>query len=110
MGEVGGNVICLDLGSLVRRADGVSVLIVDVRRVIGVWRLKPRARVLQVSVKRICRIELVVDAIEDVLLVAFVVQRLELGAVEEAAGVETADGDEVAPVLAAVCKGGIEAG
>ncbi len=51
-----------------------------------------------------CRGELVVDAIEDVLLVALVVEDGELGRVEEAAGVEAVDLDEVAPVLAAVAE------
>ena len=48
--------------------------------------------------------ELAVDAVEDVLLVALVVEDGELGRIEEAAGVEAVDLDEVAPVLAAVAE------
>jgi hypothetical protein len=48
--------------------------------------------------------ELAVDAVEDIELVALVVEDGELGRVEEAAGVEAVDFDEVAPVLAAVAE------
>ncbi len=56
---------------------------------------------------RVGRREGVVDAVEEVLLVALVVEDGELRRIEEAAGVEAVDLDEVAPVLAAV--GEIEA-
>ena len=49
----------------------------------------------------------VVDAVEDVLLVALVVEDGELRRIEKAAGVEAVGLDEVAPVLAAI--GQIEA-
>ncbi len=48
--------------------------------------------------------ELAVDAIEDVQLVALVVEDDELGRIEEASGVEAVDLDEVAPVLSAVAE------
>ena len=52
--------------------------------------------------ERVGRREGVVDAVEDVLLVALVVEDGELGRIEEASGVEAVGLDEVAPVLAAV--------
>ena len=53
---------------------------------------------------RVGRGEGVVDAVEDVLLVALVVEDGELRRIEKAAGVEAVDFNEVAPVLAAVAE------
>ena len=48
--------------------------------------------------------KLAVDAVEDIKLVALVVEDGELGRIEEAAGVQAVELDEVAPVLAAVAE------
>ncbi len=94
--------IGLDLRALIRAANGIAELVEDIHGVEGVRRLEPGARVLQIGVQRVGVVELIVDAVEDVLLVALVVQRLELGAVEKASGVQAADRDEVAPTLSAI--------
>ena len=69
-------------------------------QVLGVWnqeRVNPKFNWM-VSLSR----ELVVQAVEEVFLVALVVQHLEFGRIEESAGVQPAEGDEVAPLLASV--------
>ena len=52
-------------------------------------------------------VKAVVDAVEDVLFVALVVEDGELRGIEKAAGIQAVGLDEVAPVLAAI--GQIEA-
>ena len=71
--------------------------VLHVQVVVGVGRLEPGAAVVQVEVDGVGLREAVVDAIEDILLVALVVEDGELGRIEEAAGVEAVDLDEVAP-------------
>ena len=86
------------------RAGASADDVLDVEVVVGVGRLKPGAAVVQIQMKGVGGGELTVDAIEDVKLVAFVVEDDELGRIEEAPGVEAVDLDEVAPVLAAVAE------
>ena len=96
------NVERFDLGPLVCSSNGVAELIEDRRRVEGVGSLEPGACVLQVGMDGVRRIELIIDAIEDVLFVALIVKGLKLRSIEEAAGIQSADRDEVAPFGAAV--------
>ena len=88
-------------------AGGVGGPLGGVLRVVGVGRLEPGARVSEVQADRVGRRDLVVDAVEEVLLVALVVDRVELRRIEEAASVHYVSGDEVADLLRAV--GEIEA-
>ena len=81
--------------------------VLHVQVVVGVGRLEPGAAVVQVEVDRVGLGEAVIDAVEEVLLVALVVEDGELGRIEKAAGVEAVDLDEVAPAFSAV--GEIEA-
>ena len=76
--------------------------VLHVQVVVGVGRLEPGAAVVQVQVHRIGWREAVVHAIEDVLLVALVVEDGKLRRIEKAAGVQAVGLDEVAPVLAAI--------
>src|SRR6202041_971328 len=71
-------------------------------------RLEPGACVKQIKVERVCGVELIIHAVEDVLFVAFVVHYGELRTIEKSAAVQSVDGNEIAPVLAAIGK--IEAG
>ena len=71
-------------------------------RVVGVGRLEPGARIAEIEMDGVGGGELVVDAVEEVLLVALVVDGVELGRIEEAAGVHHVGGDEVAGLLRAV--------
>ena len=75
------------------------------RRVLGVKRvrrLKPRTRVAAVDVDRIGCVELVIHAVEDVSLIAFVVHHAEFRRIEEAPALKPAGCDEVAPALSTV--------
>ena len=81
--------------------------VLDVQVVVGVGRLKPGAAVVEVEMDGVGRREAVVDAVEEVLFVALVVEDGELRRIEKAAGVQAVGLDEVAPVLAAI--GEIEA-
>ena len=78
--------------------------VLDVEVVVGVGRLEPGAADAEVEVYGVGSGELAVDAVEDVKLVALVVEDSELGRIEEAAGVEAVDFDEVAPVLVSVAE------
>ena len=75
-----------------------------VQVVVGVGRLEPGAAVVEVEMDGVGRWKAVVDAVEEVLFVALVVEDGELRRIEEAAGIEAVDLDEVAPVLAAIGK------
>ena len=103
----------LDLGALVGVADvaedGVGAGaaaddVLNVEVVEGVGGLEPGAAVVEVEVNGVGGGEGVVDAVEDVLFVALVVEDGELGGIEKAAGVEAVDLNEVAPVLAAIAE------
>ena len=81
--------------------------ILDVEVVVGVGGLEPGAAVVQVEMDGVGRREGVVHAVEDILLVALVVEDGELRRIEKSAGVETVSLDEITPVLVAI--GEIEA-
>src|SRR5579864_7621860 len=68
----------------------------------GVGVLKPRTRIAEVEVNGIGCCELVVDSVEHVFLVAFVVHHGELRWIEESAAIQCVRGDEISPVLSAV--------
>ena len=78
--------------------------------VVGVGGLEPGTAVVEIEVDGVSRSERVVDAIEDVLLVAAIMKDGELGRIEEAARVEAVNFNEVAPTFASVgeidCAGG----
>src|SRR5580698_2216421 len=108
----GCDVVGVDLGTLIGVSDvdkgwigactavwpgGCDVLHIQV--VVGVGCLEPRSAVVQVEVNRVGLRETVVDAIEEVFLVAFVMENDELGRIEKAAGVEAVGLNEVAPGL-----------
>jgi hypothetical protein len=76
-----------NLRTLVGIADIQAVRSDDVEVVECVRRLKPRACVLEISVDRILLRKLVIDAVKDIFFVAFIVNRLKLRRIEEAAGV-----------------------
>src|ERR1700751_4075137 len=105
--RVGGSDIeGLDLGALIGIpyiADHLSAAaaatdnVLDVQVVIGVWRLKPGAGVVQVHMDGVIRCELTVYAIEDILLVALGVEDCELRGVEKAPGIQAVELEEVAP-------------
>src|SRR4029077_6307940 len=67
-----------------------------------VRRLKPRPRILEISVDRILVRELIVHSIENVRLISFVVNRLKFRWIEKAPGFQSICRDEVAPSLIAV--------
>src|SRR5271165_4762177 len=75
-----------------------------VQIVVGVGRLKPRARVLEIGVQRIRLIQLVIRVIKSIFLVALVVNRSELWRVEKTPALQAADGDEIPPRLAPVSQ------
>jgi len=72
--------------------------------------MEPGAANAEIDVDRIDYRELPVDAVEDVELVALVVEDGELRRVEEAAGIQGIEFDEVAPVLTAIAEIGGHAG
>ena len=86
------------------RAGAAADDILDVEVVEGVRRLEPGAADAEVDVEGVGWGKLTVNAVKDIELVAFVVEDGELGRVEEAAGVEPVEFDEVAPVLVAVAE------
>ena len=105
----------LDLRALVGRTDGQAIRpdghagrvggpLGGVLGVVGVGRLEPGARVAKIEVDGVRGGELVVDAVKEILLVALVVDRVELRRIEEAAGVHHVGGDEVAGLLRSVAR------
>ncbi len=70
--------------------------------VVGIRRLKPGAGELEIEVQRVFWRKYVVEAVEEIFLIAFVVDHPELRRIEEAARVEPVRRDEFPPVLAAV--------
>jgi len=106
-GDSGREVQRTDLRALVGLANGLAGDGVDdtgVQRVIGIGRLEPGTRVLRVRVDGGRLRELRIDAGEDVLFVAAIVEDGKLRRVKEAAGAQTVDRDEVAPARTAVCE------
>ncbi len=75
---------------------------IAILRVVAIRRLKPRPRVLHVRMQRTLLVQLVVDAIEEVLLVALGVIHRELRCIEKPPRLQPIRRDEVAPVLAAI--------
>src|ERR1035438_5822058 len=107
----GGDVVSADLGVLI----GIAHIAEDrvgagscadhvrhVQVVVGVGVLEPGAAVVEVKMNGIGGCEAVIDAIEEILLIALVVEYVELGGIEKAAGVQNVGLDEVAPALSAV--------
>ena len=97
----------LDLGTLIGRAYGKAVgadgdsggvggPLGGVLTVVGVGGLEPGAGVVEVEARGVGGGDLNVDAVEEIFLVAMVVDGVELRRVEEAAGVHDVGGDEVA--------------
>src|SRR5580698_6526103 len=112
-GVSGGDVEGLDLRTLVGVADvGEDRIgsvasaddVLNVQIVVGVRGLEPGTAVVEVQVHGVDAGEVVVDAVEEVLFVALVMEDDELGRIEEAAGVEAVELEEVAPVLSAVAQ------
>src|SRR5207245_1800870 len=66
--------------------------------------LEPRARESEIELQRIGVREFEIHPIEYIFLIAFVVEGDELGRIEKAAGIQSADRNEVSPVLASVGK------
>ena len=105
-----------DLGALIRGANHVAVRIEaairhhdavprrGILRVERIGRLKPGTRVAHVQMQRIRCGQLIVHAVKDIFLVAFVVHHAELRRIEETAAVEPAHGDEVSPFFASVTE------
>jgi len=56
----------------------------------------------QIQVDRVLVGKFEIEPVEHVLFIAVIVEDLVLGAVEETACVQTADGDEIPPLLAAI--------
>ena len=105
------DVVGADFGVLISVADvvedGAAVApsaddVLHVEVVVGVGCLEPGAAVVEIEVDGIGRRQGVIDAVEDILLVALVVEDSELGRIEKAAGVEAVGFDEVAPLLSAI--------
>jgi hypothetical protein len=122
VGVGGGDVESPDLGVLVGVADvdkgGVGAgssadsrpavfNVLDVQILEGVGVLKPGAAVVEVKMNGIGGCEAVIDAVEEVFLVALVVEDGEFGRIEKASGVQGVGLDEVAPAFSAI--GEIEA-
>src|ERR1019366_8906818 len=76
--------------------------VLNIQVVVRVGRLKPGAAVVQIQMKRVYGREVVVHAVEYVLLVALVVEDRELWRIEKAPRVEAVSFDKIAPFLAAI--------
>ncbi len=76
--------------------------VLHVQVVVGVRGLKPGAAVIKIQMNRVHRCETVIDAVENILLVALVVEDRELRRIEKAPGVEAVNLDKVAPFLTAI--------
>ena len=121
--RVGGrNVVGADLGALIGVAHvdkgGVGAgaatdsraavfHVLNVQVVEGVGVLEPGAAVVEVEMHGVGLRKAVIDTVEEILLVALVVEDGELRRIEKASGVQGVGFDEVAPALSAV--GEIEA-
>ena len=109
-----------DLGTLVRGANQLAVgaqpSVVHhqavpgrgILRVEGIGGLKPRTRVAQVQLDRVCIGEFIVHAVEKVLFVPFIVHDRVFRGIEEAAGLQPAERDKIPPVSAAIRQVGRE--
>ena len=108
----GRNVEGLDLGALIGWADQIAIrshhAIVQV--VVRVRCLEPGAREAEVEMQSVRLRQLVIEAVENVLLVATRVEDDKLRRVQKAPGVEPVGRDEVPPVLAAVGEISIQIG
>ena len=102
-----------DFGSLIGIADiakyGIAAGaatddIRDIQVVIRIGCLEPGTRVVEIDMNRIDFREVVVDPVEDIFFVAFVMEDHELGRIEKSSGVQSIGLDEVPPVLAAVAQ------
>ena len=108
-----GDVVGADLGTLIGIPDIVEYRagagspahhIHDIELVIAVGILEPGARVVEVDMNRIGGRELIIHAVKDVLFIALGVEDLEFRRVEKAAGIQSIEFEEIAPVLAAVAE------
>ncbi len=72
--------------------------------VVGIGGLEPRPGESEIQVNGVRRGDLKVDAIEQVLFIAFVMEDGELRRIEKAAAIQSVRGDEVAPLLASVAE------
>ena len=100
------NIVGHDFGSLIGIADiakygiaagAASDDIRDIQVVIGIRCLEPGTRVVEIDMNRIGFREVIVDAVENIFLIAFVVEDHELGRIEKSSGVQSIGFDEVSP-------------
>src|SRR5260370_27597388 len=100
VGPDGRDVVSLDLRALIRlpnRAAGDRVGYAGIGIIVGVGCLKPGTAIAKVHMDRVRTCRLKVDSVEQILFIAFVVDGVKFGRIQESAGVPSTCSDELSP-------------